>query len=82
MPLRPGATTFFGQIVLSIYADELRKLTKRLRRQLQARKVSDAEDTLEEMYHIAQSGTDPIGLRKVVSDLYEREWQKAGLPNT
>jgi hypothetical protein len=82
MPLRPGATTFFGQIVLSIYGDQLRKLTKRLRRQLQARQISDAEETLEEMYHIAQRGTDAIGLRKVMSDLYEREWQKAGLPST
>ena len=73
MPLMTGYVRFCGQIVLSLVGQELQKQTKKLRRLLQTARIKEAEQTLNEMLHLSQSGDDPIGLGKAVIDLYESE---------
>lgn len=81
MRLEPGFTRFRGQIINGLEARELRRLARRLRQQLQARCLNHAEDTFHELLEMSQCGCDPVGMRTAINDLYEDEWEKAGLPN-
>jgi hypothetical protein len=78
MPLARGFTRFGGQIIKGVDGNELRKLTRVLRRQLYDRLLDEAEATPGEMLHMTRCGNDPVGMRKAVGDLYEPEWEKAG----
>ena len=82
MDLRAGFTRFRGQIINGVEGNQLRAMVKRLRRQLQSHRLADAEDTLDEMLQLSRSGVNPLGMKKAVRELYEEEWERAGLANT
>lgn len=67
--LAPGFTRFRGVILNKLEANELRRLTKRLRRELQNRNLVKAKHTFDEMCRSAHDAS----LRKAIDQLYDEE---------
>lgn len=80
MPLVPGFTRFRGQVINALEAGELRKLARRLRQQLQAHRLNNADETFQELLDMSRCGCDPVGMRQAINELYEQEWKQAELP--
>ena len=63
MPLAAGYTTYRGVITLSLIADKLRVMTKRIRRQIRSNRLDEAQATFNEM--IAVAGTNQELVRAI-----------------